>query len=91
MLNCLSLQHWTKFNKSGGGPWPEERSGHAACCLNYGQQHPQLLVTGGENRQDKTLGDAWILDVDSGRWRKVRSVGLLVWRSSPRDLPGSSS
>ena len=72
MLNCLSLQHWTKLNKSEGGPWPEERQFHAACCLNYGQQHPQLLVTGGWDRQDKAMGDAWILDVDSGKWRKVR-------------------
>ena len=39
--------------------------------MNYGQPHPQLLVTGGY-RQLKTLGDAWILDVDNGRWRKVR-------------------
>jgi len=35
-------------------------------------QNPQLLVTGGWDRQGKVLGDAWILDVDSGRWRKVR-------------------
>ena len=27
-----------------GEPWPVERSVHAACCLNYGQDHPQLLV-----------------------------------------------
>ena len=57
---------------SGDGPWPEESSSHAACCLNYGQQHPQLLVTGGVNRQGKALEDAWVLDVDSGKWRKVR-------------------
>ena len=47
------LQHWIKLTKSGGGPWPEERSSHAACCLNYGQQFPQLLVTGGVDRQEQ--------------------------------------
>lgn len=52
--------------------WPEERSWHAACCLSYGQQHPQLLVTGGKNRQGEVLGDAWILDVDSRKWKKVK-------------------
>ena len=71
-MNCLSLQHCSKLSESGGGPWPEERENHAACCLNYGQPHPQLLVIGGYDRQTLPLGDAWILDVDSGRWRKVR-------------------
>ena len=47
------------------------RSGHAAVCLNYGD-HPQLLVIGGYGVNNKTLSDAWILDVQSGRWRKVR-------------------
>ena len=66
------LQNWTKLNKSGGGPWPEGRSHHAAVCLNYGQQYPQLLVTGGWDRQDKPLADLWILDIERGSWRKVR-------------------
>ena len=69
---CLSLQHWTKLNKPKGEPWPEKRDEHAACCLNYNQKHPQLLVTGGLNRQSHTLGDTWILCVDSGKWREVR-------------------
>ena len=47
------------------------RMGHAACCINYGEQHPQLLVTGGLDNDDKTLTDAWLLDVDSGTWKKV--------------------
>ena len=72
LLYLLSLQNWTKLNNSKKGPWPEEREWHSACCLNYGQQHPQLLVTGGESKRGKILGDAWILDVDSGRWREVR-------------------
>lgn len=73
---CLLLQHWSKLNKPGGEPWPEERAGHASCCLNYGKQHPQLLVTGGENRCYEVLGDAWILDVESVRWRKVSKCTL---------------
>ena len=57
-----------------GAPWPVERASHAACCLNYGEEHSQLLVTGGLDKNDNyttTLQDAWILDVNSGRWREV--------------------
>ena len=79
--NCAmifhSLQHWTKHSKSGRVPWPEERSHHAACCLNYGQQHPHLLVTGGLDRQGKPLADVWILDIERGSWRKVRHNELM--------------
>jgi len=71
LLTCL-LQHWTKLSKSEEGPWPGARECHAACCLNYGQEHPQLLITGGLDDEYKVVGDAWILDVDNGRWRKVR-------------------
>jgi len=66
------MQHWTKLVKSG--PWPEERFHQAACCLNFDREHPQLLVTGGQNRQNKALEDIWILDVDLRRWRKVRKA-----------------
>ncbi len=53
-----------------GEPWPVEREGHAACCLNYGQDHPQLLVHGGLGN-DSTLGDVWILSVATGEWSEV--------------------
>ena len=73
----------TELNKSGDGPWPEERSSHAACCLNYGQQFPQLLVSGGLDRQAKPLADLWILDIERENWRKVRQTFhhflLCVW------------
>ena len=68
------IQHWTQLKQSGRGLWPEGRSAHAACCLNYGQQNPQLLVYGGLilNRLNKSLEDVWILDVERGNWRKVK-------------------
>ena len=68
----MFLQNWRKLNKSGGGPWPERKTSHAACCLNYGQQFPQLLVTGGLDRKDRPLTDVWILDIHRGKWRKVK-------------------
>ena len=67
----LFIQEWTKLEGAEGAPWPMERSSHDACCLNYGEEHPQLLVTGGLDNNLNTLQDAWILDVKSGRWREV--------------------
>ena len=54
-----------------GEPWPVGRSQLAACCLNYGQDHPQLLVYGGVDKGYNTLRDMWILDVDNGKWTEV--------------------
>ena len=59
-----------------GEPWPVERAVHAACCLNYGQDHPQLLVYGGVDDGNKVLGDTWILDVDTVQWTEVSLVLL---------------
>ncbi len=53
-----------------GEPWPVGRTVHAACCLNYGQDHPQLLVHGGLGN-DSILGDVWILSVDTFKWSEV--------------------
>ena len=68
---CHLSQEWTKLKRPEEASWPVERASHAACCLNYGEEHPQLLVTGGLDNEDNTLQDAWILDVNSGRWREV--------------------
>ena len=65
------LQEWTKLERPMGAPWPVERASHAAICINYGEEHPQLLVTGGVDNNATTLQDAWILDVKSGKWREV--------------------
>ena len=59
------------MDKPEGAAWPVEREGHAACCLNYGQEHPQLLISGGLDRHNKTLGHAWLLSVATGTWREV--------------------
>ena len=55
-----------------GQPCPVARCDHAAVCLDYGGDHPQLLVIGGRDAGLKVLNDAWMLDVQSGRWREVR-------------------
>ena len=54
--------------------WPEARGHHSACCLNTGEDHPMVLVTGGVGKGIKALGDMWILDVDSGKWIEVRML-----------------
>ena len=48
------------------------------CCLNYSQDHPQLLVYRGLGIGIKPLGDMWILDVDTGKWTEVSFVLLYV-------------
>ena len=66
------MQHWSELDHHEGQPCPVARFRHAAVCLDYGGDHPQLLVTGGTENSDKVLSDAWMLDVQSGRWREVR-------------------
>ena len=62
--------HWSGI-KPAHLVYPVERSLHAAVCLAYGGDHPQLLVTGGCTDAHKALRDAWMLDVQSGKWREV--------------------
>ena len=64
----------TKVEALQGEPCPVRRGGHAACCLNYGKDHPQLLVFGGRSNDGKTLSDMWLLDVDTGKWTEVRVI-----------------
>ena len=67
--SVLFMQHFSKMDTQGES-CPEGRSSHAAVCLGYGGDHPQLLVTGGMG--NSLLSDVWLLDVQSGRWREVR-------------------
>ena len=57
-----------------GVPQPVERWYHGTCCLNYGEDHPKLLMYGGVDEGDNVLGDMWILDVNSGKWTEVRML-----------------
>ena len=59
-----------------GDQWPEARFRHGACCLNYGEDHLKVLMSGGLGNGDKVLGDMWILDVDNGKWTAVSSFFL---------------
>ena len=70
--SVLFMQHFSKMDTQGES-CPEGRYYHAAVCLGYGGDHPQLLVTGGEGSTYRdVLSDVWLLDVQSGRWREVR-------------------
>ena len=66
------------MKKVEGQLWPEGRSSHSAACLGYGSDHPQLLVTGGTSIVG-LLGDAWILDFQSVKWREVRAHSYKIW------------
>ena len=54
-----------------GGDSPTVRSSHAAVCIEHGGDGPQLVISGGLDAGDKALNDVWIMDVQSGRWKKV--------------------
>lgn len=72
---CLyaCMQHWIKLDHREGEPWPMRRAEHASVCLGFGGECPQLFVIGGLGDDGKVLGDGWMLDVQSGKWREVRA------------------
>ena len=57
-----------------GVPQPVGRWAHEACCLNYGEDHPKVLISGGLDKGNNVLGDMWILDVNSDKWTEVRML-----------------
>ena len=69
--SVLFMQHFSKMDTQGES-CPKGRYDHAAVCLGYGGDHPQLLVTGGLGSDLDVLSDVWLLDVQSWRWREVR-------------------
>ena len=77
MTSVLYMQHWSTLDQQEGQPCPVGRSRHAAACLGYGGDHPQLLVTGGVDKDLNVLSDVWVLNLQSGRWREV-SMSLTV-------------
>ena len=66
------MQHWSELDHHLGEPCPVERNRHAAVCLNYAGDCPQLLVIGGLGTGNKALSDVWMLNLQSGMWREVR-------------------
>ena len=52
-----------------GAPQPSPRRRHAAVCLDYNTNNPQLLVIGGYD--DKALSDVWCLDIQAQSWQQV--------------------
>ena len=69
----IFMQHWSKLDNVGE-PCPVGRADHAAVCLNYGEDQPQIFISGGKDDYYNALSDGWILDVQSGRWREVSSL-----------------
>ena len=72
----VKFQVVTELRRKGGQPWPAARDAHAACCLGFGSENPQLLVIGGIDAFDETIGDAWIFDLSSQTWREVYIYSL---------------
>ena len=60
--------------KVATGNKPPARNSHTACCIAgplTGQEHPLLMVVGGEGDGLKVFSDMWLLDVDKGVWSEV--------------------
>ena len=75
----MSMQHWTKVGSRKKKP--RGRHSHTACCIAgplTGQDHPLLLVVGGQGDGWKVLSDVWLLDVDKGVWSEVGMLYLIV-------------
>ncbi len=53
-----------------GAQQQSPRSSHAAVCVDYNTNSPQLLVIGGRD-DNKTLKDVWCLDVQAQSWQQV--------------------
>ncbi len=52
-------------------PKPSPRSAHAAVCIDYNSNSPQLLVIGGYNGEE-AASDVWCLNVPAQSWQQVR-------------------
>ena len=70
MRYYLFMQEWRKLDCHE--PCPGERTHHAAVCIGYGGEHPQLMMLGGLGVGRTVLNDCWMLDIASGNWREVR-------------------
>ncbi len=64
---------FTKLVYPYGAPQPSPRSGHAAVCLDYNTNNPQLLVIGGHDDK-KTFNNVWCLDVQAQSWQQVYCI-----------------
>ena len=53
------------------------REYHAAVCIEHHGDKPQLVISGGLGAGDKVMNDVWIMDVQSGSWKKVIHALLL--------------
>ena len=85
------LKEVTKIERQEGEKWPEPRDFHAACCLGYGTEYAQLLISGGHGGGNKVLKDAWLFGVSSRCWKEVsvsyaikcqQSICILLWNET---------
>ena len=68
----LLYQEFIRIEGKEGELWPIVTVGqHAACCLGFNTEHPQLLVTGGRSNQDTAMEGTWLFDVANKRWNEV--------------------
>ena len=65
----------TKIEWKAGEVWPVVTMGHhAACCVGFNTDQPQLLVSGGRTSRDKCIRDIWMFDFTCKYWEKVSKL-----------------
>lgn len=71
----ICMQSWTKLTGSDSASddvaWPVGRDGHASCLL-AGTPNPQVLISGGWDKDNKLINDAWILTINERMWKEVK-------------------
>ena len=78
----LNFQSWVRV-AMGKKHMPSARRDHATILLRT-EENPQLFMTGGIDRNWRSLGDAWILNlereaerrINRGSWFKVQLLSL---------------
>ena len=70
-MQTFSVKDWLRIPPWSGEDGFVGRYSHAAVCLDYGGEKPLLLVTGGLDETGTVLSDMWLIEVFSGRRKKV--------------------
>ena len=68
------MQTWQKRSQNIMGTWPAARFGHAAVSLynpDKDPENPAMVLIGGCSQGD-IHNDAWLFNVNTLKWRKVR-------------------
>lgn len=82
------FQSWTKLRTGDVTEevaWPVGRDGHASCLLS-GSPNPQVLISGGWDKDNKLINDAWILNINARVWKEVSKRNSKLYIEEPLEV-----